>query len=385
MFGSYKHQTFIPISKFSGSHHGSAHVTPTPWGSNTPISGRSSIEITSPGMPKYSTCATPTFQNSPGFATPVSPNKLKMRMEHARNQSQEVNRSDSIDSGVECIHNTRSPTPAHHGVTVALSPSHNLPSQLVLSPPNIMSPPAARQQVTQNYHQSSNTYFEFPPPENKLRNALLAQGSQEAWQVAHETQQSPVVEKTQSHSRFTHDKVSRTNLTKEFEKVEGGVLIEGHKVSETAYTKTPHIHRSVIPSSFSETSGNQQGVMGFAGQSSSPNEQVSQSHVPAEQLQTQAAQQTLATGAVTGSTGSEDSNGDDSGGGGAGGGGGKPPGQNGKAVYNIDNTIIPTCTIAINTYLLSLQSVFCTLLMQKKKRPIWSGQTPKFKGFLLFR
>ncbi|XP_071806863.1 uncharacterized protein [Asterias amurensis] len=319
MFGSFKHQTFIPISKFSGSHHGSAHVTPTPWGSSsTPISGRSSIEITSPGMPKYSTSATPTFQHSPGFATPVSPNKLKMRMEHARNQSQEVNRSDSIDSGVECIHNTRSPTPAHHGATV--SPSHNLSSQLVLSPPNIMSPPAARQQVTQGYHQSSSTYFEFPSPsDNKLRNALLAPGSQEAWPVTHETLQSPIVEKTQSHLRFSHDKVSRTNLTKEFEKVEGSVLIDGNRMANTAFTKTPHIQRSVIPSSFSETSGKQQGVVGFAGQSSSSNEQVSQSQVPAEQLQTQAAQETLATGAVTGSKSNEDSNGGD---------GGKPPGQN---------------------------------------------------------
>ena len=56
-FGSHRPQTFIPISKFSGSLQG----TPTPWSSGTPLSGRSSIEITSPGVPKYSSSATPTL------------------------------------------------------------------------------------------------------------------------------------------------------------------------------------------------------------------------------------------------------------------------------------------------------------------------------------
>ncbi|XP_038047938.1 protein capicua homolog [Patiria miniata] len=314
-FNSLRPQTFIPISKLSGSLQG----TPTPWSSGTPLSGRSSIDITSPGLPKYSTSATPTFQNTHSFATPVSPNKLKMRMEHARNQSHEVNigRSDSSDSGVECMHSTRSPTPAHHALNVTPSPNHNTASHHVISPPNIMSPPAARQQTAQGYQQPSTTYFQFPSPsENKLRAALLAPKNPGAWQNVQETQTSPEG-KPATQARMMQDKVHspRTNLTVEFEKLQGSVATLAHERSESHHS-LPQPQQVTIPVTVNDTPGKRQTVVQAAGQVNS-NGPPNQS--PSEQ---QATQQSVSIPPVRHAS-NQDSNGT-----GKEGGSGGNPGQN---------------------------------------------------------
>ena len=87
-------------------------------------------------------------------------------MEYARNQGRDI-RSDSNDSRVDSVN--RSLTPNQHGITP--SPGHH-----VLSPPNIMSPPAARHQVTQYLQSPEKNHFEFPTPplDNKLWAALTA-------------------------------------------------------------------------------------------------------------------------------------------------------------------------------------------------------------------
>ena len=225
----HRSTTFTPISQYpSSTHHqqagGSAVGTPNKWGSATPLSGRSSAEISSPAV---------QFQHQQGshnFATPVSPNKLKLKMEHAsRNNHRDVSvvsRSDSNDSGVESVN--RSPTPSQPGITPSPGGNHH-----VMSPPNIMSPPAARQQVTQYFQSPEKSHFEFPPPapsDNKLRAALLAPRSQSQFQTAQETQTSPIIDqsaKPSSQHIVYADKIPRTNLTKEFEKDQAKLLLEG--------------------------------------------------------------------------------------------------------------------------------------------------------------
>ncbi|XP_022095894.1 protein capicua homolog isoform X2 [Acanthaster planci] len=329
-FNSHRPQTFIPISKLSGSLQG----TPTPWSASTPLSGRSSIDITSPGLPKYSASATPTFQNTHSFATPVSPNKLKMRMEHARNQSHEISvaRSDSNDSGVECMHSTRSPTPAHHGMNVTPSPSHNTASHHVISPPNIMSPPASRQQTAQGYHhQSSTNYFEFPsPPENKLRAALLAPKGQGAWQSAQETQTSPITDvKAATLPRVAHDKAHspRTNLTMEFERLQSKVPVVAQERSETHQPLLPPPQQVMIPVTLFEASGKRQVVIQAAGQGSNG----PQNQSPSEQ---QATHQASSSVLAVRPAGNQDGNGS-----GKEGGAGNNPG--GNAGQNVWPCIVP--------------------------------------------
>ena len=213
--------TFTPISQYPNSHQagGSAVGTPNRWGSATPLSGRSSAEIASPAVQFQ--------QQSHNFATPVSPNKLKLKMEHARNQSRDVSRSDSNDSGVDSVN--RSPTPNQHGVTP--SPGH-VPTQHVMSPPNIMSPPAARQQVTQYFQSPEKSHFEFPPPpsDSKLRAALLTPRTMPQYQTAtaQETQTSPIIDtKPVSQHTVYADKIPSRNLTKEFEKDQAKLQMEG--------------------------------------------------------------------------------------------------------------------------------------------------------------
>ena len=222
--------TFTPISQYPSSHQpGSAVGTPNRWGSATPLSGRSSAEIASPAVQFQ--------QQSHNFATPVSPNKLKLKMEHARNQSRDVSRSDSNDSGVDSVN--RSPTPNQHGITP--SPGHGS-SHHVMSPPNIMSPPAARQQVTQYFQSPEKSHFEFPPPpsDNKLRAALLAPRTMSQFQSVQETQTSPIIDTKPVSQHTTYaDRIPRTNLTKEFEKDQVKLRMEGAVRRESLSSPKP--------------------------------------------------------------------------------------------------------------------------------------------------
>ncbi|XP_071959061.1 protein capicua homolog isoform X2 [Antedon mediterranea] len=161
--------TFSPINHSNSSHHNRY------WSASAPMSGRSSVDTSSPGNAhRLSAGQTPTFQSSLNFATPVSPNKLKSRMEQARAMNKHLS-GNSDDSGPEHL---RSPSYQQNVSSPHLS--H------VISPPQIISPPAQT-----SVSSEKAIRFEFPPPQNdKLRAALLAPKTQKPT-VAPETLQNP--------------------------------------------------------------------------------------------------------------------------------------------------------------------------------------------------
>ncbi|XP_077985247.1 protein capicua homolog [Glandiceps talaboti] len=143
--------TFSPISMYPHTQQRQFVSTPTRrWSTSTPKSGRSSTEMISPNSQRYSSGTTPTFQTNLNFTSPISPTKLKTKMENFKNTPRtDLNKSsDGNDSGVDMQSHTRSPTPA-----LTISPTYS--RQQVISPPNIISPTVAARQQQQAW-QASN-------------------------------------------------------------------------------------------------------------------------------------------------------------------------------------------------------------------------------------
>ncbi|XP_033125250.1 protein capicua homolog [Anneissia japonica] len=147
--------TFSPVNHHSNTSHHNRY-----WSSSAPISGRSSVDNSSPGNShRLSAGQTPTFQSSLNFATPVSPNKLKSRMEQARAMTKQLG-GNSDEAGPEHLR-----SPSYQQSTSSPHHSH------IVSPPQIISPPAQ----TSTISSEKAIRFEFPSPQNdKLRAALLA-------------------------------------------------------------------------------------------------------------------------------------------------------------------------------------------------------------------